>query len=153
MSEIFNPEHVALGVEVSTKVEALKLLAAEAIRLGLAEDEQAVLAAYDAREEEGATGLIEGFSIPHAKTAAITRAGVLVQTFAQPVDDWETLDASKVTCAISLLIPEAEAGSTHIKLLSKVAVMIMDEDFRESFRNATSAQEIADLIDIRLTAE
>ena len=153
MSEIFSSEHVALGVEVSTKAEALKLLAAEAIHLGLAEDERAVLAAYDAREEEGATGLIEGFSIPHAKTAAITRAGVLVQTFAQPIDDWETLDGSKVTCAISLLIPETEAGTTHIKLLSKVAVMIMDEGFRESFRSATSAREIAGLIDTRLSAE
>lgn len=87
MVEIIAPSHVAYGVEVRNKAESLALFTSEALRLGLAKDEESVLAAYRLREEEGTTGLIDGFSVPHAKSAAIVRPAVLVQTLSEPIED------------------------------------------------------------------
>ena len=153
MVDVIASSHVMFGVEAETKEDSLALFSSEACRLGIAEDRDSVLAAYRLREREGATGLIEGFSIPHAKSDSIKRPAVLVQAFSRPVEDWETLDGSRVSCAISLLVPGGEAGDAHIKLLSQVAVMIMDKEFRSAVGRAEDAEGIYGLILSRLAAD
>ncbi len=94
--------------------------------------------------------MVNGFSIPHAKSTAINKAAVIVVKYAGEIEDWETMDEEKISCAISLLVPGAEAGTTHLKLLSKVAVMLMQEDFRETVKASSDAEEIAALINANL---
>ncbi len=153
MSGFMQASHVFLDNPATTIEEALAFLSGKAVELGLADDAAAVLDAYRKREEEGSTGMVNGFAIPHAKDDAIKQAAVIVVKYANEIADWETMDEDKITCAISLLVPGAEAGTTHLKLLSKVAVMLMQEDFRETVRASSDAEEIADLINTKLEEE
>lgn len=142
--------HVFLDNPATTIEDALTFLSEKAVELGIADDASAVLDAYHKREEEGSTGMVNGFAIPHAKTDAIKQASVIVVKFANPVTDWETMDGEPITAAISLLVPGGEAGTTHIKLLSKTAVMLMDEDFRNEVKASNDAEAIANRINTNL---
>lgn len=150
MSDFMQASHVFLDNPAATVEEALTFLSEKAVELGIADDASAVLDAFHKREEEGSTGMVNGFSIPHAKSDAIKSASVIVVKFANEIDDWETMDEEKIKIAISLLVPGAEAGTTHLKLLSKVAVMLMQEDFREAVKASEDPEAIAALINENL---
>ena len=106
--------------------------------------------AFLARESEGTTGMMDGFAIPHAKCAAVKAPAVIVVKDDSGVTGWDTMDQAPVNVAIALLIPEAQAGTTHLKLLSKVAEALMDEDFRTTVKGATEASQVLDAISDRL---
>lgn len=152
MKEFVQPGQVLLDIDCTTKDEVLALLSDKAFELGIADDRDAVKAAFDAREEEGSTGMMDGFAVPHAKTDAIKDAAVIVMRFAAPIADWESIDGSEITVGIALLVPDAEAGSTHIALLAQIARALMDDGFRDAIRGASEAAQIADLINARLRA-
>ena len=142
--------HVFIDNPATNVEDALTFLSEKAVELGIADDAAAVLDAYHKREEEGSTGMVNGFSIPHAKSYAIKAASIIVVKFANEVSDWVTMDDEPVKVAISLLVPDGEAGTTHIKLLSKTAVMLMDDDFREFLKASEDADTIADRINTNL---
>ena len=150
MSDFMQASHVFLDNPATTVEEALVFLSEKAVELGIDDDAAAVLEAYHKREEEGSTGMVNGFSIPHAKSDAIKSASVIVVKFTNEIEDWETMDEEKIKTAISLLVPGAEAGTTHLKLLSKVAVMLMQEDFRETVKASNDPEAIAALINENL---
>ncbi len=152
MKEFVQPGQVLLDIDCTTKDEVLALLSDKAFELGIADDRDAVKAAFDAREEEGSTGMMDGFAVPHAKTDAIKDAAVIVTRFAAPIADWESIDGSEIAVGIALLVPDAEAGSTHIALLAQIARALMDDGFRDAIRGASEAAQVADLINARLRA-
>lgn len=152
MKEFVQPGQVLLDIDCTTKDEVLALLSDKAFELGIADDRDAVKAAFDAREEEGSTGMMDGFAVPHAKTDAIKDAAVIVTRFAAPIADWESIDGSEIAVGIALLVPDIEAGSTHIALLAQIARALMDDGFRDAIRGASEAPQIADLINARLRA-
>mgnify|MGYP000771440272 CR=1 FL=1 len=151
MTEFVKPNQVLLDVACTTKDEVLALLSSKALELGITDDEAAVKAAFDARELEGTTGMMDGFAVPHAKTDAIKDAAVIVVRFAAPIADWESIDGSEITVGIALLVPDAEAGSTHIALLAQIARALMDDGFRDTIRTATAPEQVSELINGRLS--
>lgn len=150
MKEFVKPAQVLLDLDCTNKDEVLSLLSDKALELGITDDRDAVKAAFDAREEEGSTGMMDGFAVPHAKTDAIKDAAVIVTRFVAPIADWESIDGTEITVGIALLVPDAEAGSTHIALLAQIARALMDEGFREVIRTATEPSQVSELINDRL---
>ena len=144
------PEDVFPAESLTTRDEALAFISTSAVELGIATDADALKQAFLSREAEGTTAMTEGFAIPHAKTDAVKQASVMVVKTGEGITDWESPDGAPVTCAIALLVPEAEAGDTHIKLLSKVAQALMDDEFRAALKAKQDANEIAQLINERL---
>lgn len=143
-------ENVFVAEDFASRDEALSFVSNQAVKAGLANDADAVMNAFLAREAEGTTGMMEGFAIPHAKSDAITEAAVIVVKDESGVTGWDTMDGAPVNVAIALLIPGAQAGTTHLKILSKVAEALMDEDFRATVKGSTNAAEIAKTINARL---
>lgn len=143
-------ENVFVAEDFASRDEALSFVSNQAVKAGVAIDADAVMNAFLAREAEGTTGMMEGFAIPHAKSDAITEAAVIVVKDDSGVTGWETMDGAPVNVAIALLIPGAQAGTTHLKILSKVAEALMDEDFRATVKGSTNAAEIAKTINARL---
>lgn len=143
-------ENVFVAEDFASRDEALSFVANQAVKAGIASDADAVMNAFLAREAEGTTGMMEGFAIPHAKSDAITEAAVIVVKDESGVTGWDTMDGAPVNVAIALLIPGAQAGTTHLKILSKVAEALMDEDFRDTVKGSTDAAEIAKTINARL---
>ena len=143
-------ENVFAAEDFASRDEALSFVSNQAVKAGIASDADAVMNAFLAREAEGTTGMMEGFAIPHAKSDAITEAAVIVVKDESGVTGWDTMDGAPVNVAIALLIPGAQAGTTHLKILSKVAEALMDEDFRATVKGSTDAAEIAKTINARL---
>lgn len=143
-------ENVFVAEDFASRDEALSFVSNQAVKAGIAGDADAVMNAFLAREAEGTTGMMEGFAIPHAKSDAINEAAVIVVKDESGVTGWDTMDGAPVNVAIALLIPGAQAGTTHLKILSKVAEALMDEDFRATVKGSTNAAEIAKTINARL---
>lgn len=136
--------------KVDDRDAALKFISDNAVAAGIADDADALLAAFLKREAEGTTGMVDGFAIPHAKTDAVKQASVMVLKAPEGVPGWDTMDEAPVTCAIALLVPEAEAGTSHLQILSKVAIALTDDDFRAACKDATDPAAVASLINERL---
>lgn len=149
-SDFVKVENVFVAEDFASRDEALSFVSNQAVKAGIADDADAVMNAFLAREAEGTTGMMEGFAIPHAKSDAITEAAVIVVKDDSGVTGWDTMDGAPVNVAIALLIPGAQAGTTHLKILSKVAEALMDEGFRATVKGSTVAAEIAKTINARL---
>lgn len=149
-SDFVKVENVFVAEDFASRDEALSFVSNQAVKAGIADDADAVMNAFLAREAEGTTGMMEGFAIPHAKSDAITEAAVIVVKDDSGVTGWDTMDGAPVNVAIALLIPGAQAGTTHLKILSKVAEALMDEGFRATVKGSTDAAEIAKTINARL---
>ena len=145
MSQIVTADSVLLNQHAGSREEALTLISQKAAELGIADDADVLFNAFVVRENMGETGMTDSFAIPHAKSSAVKRAAVIVFKNAEPLD-WPSFDEKPVVCAIALMVPDGEAGTEHIRLLSKTATLLMNEGFKGLVRNSQSAAEIADAI-------
>jgi len=145
MNDFVKAENVLLNRDESSKEAVLHAIADKAEQLGITDDSDAVFKAFIAREDMGETGMTDGFAIPHAKDDAVKKPAIIVFKNKKPLD-WPSFDEQPVDIAIALLVPEHEAGTTHIKLLSKTAVMLMKPDFRNAIRESDDPQAIATAI-------
>ncbi len=150
VQDFVSADNVFLGLDLAGRDDALSFVSNEAVKLGIADDADELMAAFLKREDEGSTGMMDGFAIPHAKAATVKRAAVVVVKDDGGIEGWESMDGAPVNVAIALLIPESQAGTTHLKLLSKVAEALMDDEFRSTVKSADDAQEIAGAINARL---
>ena len=149
-SDLMTPEHVFLTDGIGTRDDVLRFVADRAVELGLARDADALVAAFLKREDEGTTGMMDGFAIPHAKSSTVVETAVLVVRDSAGVSGWDTMDDLPVNVAIALLIPDGQAGTAHLKLLSRVAEALMDDDFRLRVKTAADAAAIAATVADRL---
>lgn len=151
MSGFVSEENILLNQQATTKEEALRTISDAAARLGIADDADAVYAAFLAREEIDKTGMVDGFAVPHCKTDAVKSAAVIIFKNAQPVE-WPSLDDKPVDIAMALLIPDSEAGTTHLRLLSKAAMLLMDDNFKSKLRESNDAANLAATLNVELVA-
>ena len=145
MSDFVKAENVFVNQSIASRQDALRFIADRAQELGVTKDADAVYQAFLAREDMGETGMTDGFAVPHAKDAAIKKAAVIVFKNDHALD-WPSFDDKPVDICISLLVPDGEAGTTHIKLLSKTAVLLMREEFKNLVRSTDDRKAIADAI-------
>ena len=151
MSGFVSEENILLNQQATTKEEALRTISDAAARLGVADDADAVYAAFLAREEIDKTGMVDGFAVPHCKTDVVKSAAVIIFKNAQPVE-WPSLDDKPVDIAMALLIPDSEAGTTHLRLLSKAAMLLMDDNFKSKLRESDDAADLAATLNVELVA-
>lgn len=151
MSGFVSEENILLNQQATTKEEALRTISDAAARLGIADNADAVYAAFLAREEIDKTGMVDGFAVPHCKTDAVKSAAVIIFKNAQPVE-WPSLDDKPVDIAMALLIPDSEAGTTHLRLLSKAAMLLMDDNFKSKLRESNDAADLAATLNVELVA-
>lgn len=145
MSDFLKKEFVFVNQHAESRQAVLRYVSEQAAAAGVATDAQVVYDAFIAREELGETGMTDGFAVPHAKSPAITSAAVFVFKNETPLE-WPSFDDNPVDIAIALLVPEGDASTTHIKLLSKTAVLLMDDAFKKTVRDSNDPQVICDAI-------
>lgn len=97
------------------------------------------------REEEGTTGIGMGIAIPHCKSDAVTKAGLAAMVVKDGVD-FESLDGTPAKIIFLIAAPNTE-NNVHLQVLSKLSVMLMDEQFTNSLINAGSVDEFLNIID------
>ena len=126
--------------------EAIEFLSAQAVELGISDDKDAILAAFQEREDQGATGMVGGFALPHAKSAAVKEVSVVVVKFGGSVE-WKSMDDKPIKVAIAIFVPDDEATTTHLAVLAKIAAQLMEPAFCDLLLESSDADEISAAIE------
>ena len=145
MHDFIQESNIFSGQSLEDRDSVLRFISDRAAELDVTDDANEVYEAFQYRESLDMTGMLEGFAIPHAKCANIKRAAVIVVKNTHPVA-WPSFDDIDCDIFIALLVPDIEAGTTHIKLLSKTAVLLTKDDFRKRIRETDDSAEIARII-------
>lgn len=138
---VFSEDLIILDLVASDKVDAIKQMAAIAVAAGRGSDAAQIAADVIARDEMG-TPQIDGIAIPHARSAGVSGACVVVARTAGVTFDPEE-DPAQVLFMI--LVPN-EAGDQHIEILSSLARRMMDPDFTSGLRTSDSKSALVQLL-------
>ncbi|AUT05926.1 Protein-N(pi)-phosphohistidine--sugar phosphotransferase [Streptococcus parauberis] len=138
---MINKNLICVDVDMPLKKDVFAYLAGLVVENGYADDTDQVYKSLLSREEEGTTGMMDGFAIPHAKSQAVIKPGIAVLKLKNGVE-WESMDGKLIDSVIALFIPETEVGSTHLTYLSKIARILMKNDFKYDFQKAHEIDEI-----------
>ncbi|MEG5549709.1 PTS 2-O-a-mannosyl-D-glycerate transporter subunit IIABC [Enterobacter wuhouensis] len=142
LTTLTHPSAVCVQAQYASRDEAIRQLAARLASLGKITDGDAFIAEVFHRETLGPTALGEGLAVPHGKSSAVAEAAFAVATLGQPLE-WEGVDGpEKVELIVLLAIPPAEAGSTHIQVLTELTSRLADDALRARVMAATSAEDL-----------
>ncbi len=145
--DLLKSQSIQLGAKPTDKPSAIRLLADLMERGGNLANKDEYLAAVFTREESGSTGLGEGIATPHAKSAGVAKAGLAAMTVPEGID-FDSLDGKPARIFFMIAAPEGEAN-THVEVLSQLATMILDPDFKEALIAADSVDTFLALIDAK----
>lgn len=145
ITELLNESGIELGVSVKDKSSAIEILVNLHEKAGNLSDKAEYTQAIKAREEQGSTAVGEGIAIPHAKCSAVKRPGLAAITVPDGVD-YEALDGQPSNLFFMIAAPE-DGADVHLEVLSRLMVLLMDEDFKDKLLNAKSKQEFLAVID------
>ena len=145
ITDLLDKRSISLNGAPKSKEEALDQVVALMAESGKINDEEAYRKQVYAREEESTTGIGEGIAIPHGKCDAVDRPGLAAMVVKDGVD-FDALDGEPVTLIFLIAAPNTE-DNVHLDVLSKLSVLMMDEEFSDSLRNAKSPDEFLEIID------
>lgn len=145
ITELLDKRCISLDGSPKTKSEALDQVVALMVNSGKINDAEAYRKQVYAREEESTTGIGEGIAIPHGKCDAVTKPGLAAMVIRDGVE-FDSLDGEPVTLIFLIAAPNTE-DNVHLDVLSKLSVLMMDEEFSNSLRNAASVDGFLAIID------
>lgn len=143
--DLLAAESINLNGMPAGKTEALNQCIDLMAKSGKIADVEKYRKGVFAREEEGTTGIGMGIAIPHCKSDAVTKAGLAAMVVKDGVD-FESLDGTPAKIIFLIAAPNTE-DNVHLQVLSKLSVMLMDEQFTNSLINAGSVDEFLNIID------
>ena len=146
INDLLNPKSIALGVSApASKEAAIRLLADYMEKGGNLSDKEQYIRDVLTREESGTTGLGDGIATPHAKSDGVKAAGLAAMTVPDGMD-FAAMDGNPSRLFFMIAAPNG-ANDEHLAILSKLATMIMDPDFKEALIAAKTVEEFRRLID------
>ena len=145
ISELLDKRSIQLDAAFSTKREALDAAVALMEKSGKISDAEAFKKQVYLREEESTTGIGEGIAIPHGKCDAVKKPGLAAMVIKDGVD-FDSLDGEPVTLMFLIAAPNTE-DNVHVDVLSKLSMLMMDEEFTNSLRHAKTVEEFISIID------
>mgnify|MGYP003459417226 CR=1 FL=1 len=146
---ILSKKNICLTSKATTQKEMFTDIAKLAVSNGYATDISLIEKGLVKRESEGTTGMMDGIAIPHCQSENITSPGVFIFKSQHPIE-WQAMDEKPVHFIVSLLIPKDEAGTTHLKILSTIARMLMKEDVKNELLNASDEVTILSILETNL---
>ena len=145
ITDLLDKKSISLNAVPKTKKEALDQIIDLMVASGKINDSEAYRKQVYLREEESTTGIGEGIAIPHGKCDAVTRPGLAAMVVKDGVD-FDSLDGEPANLIFLIAAPNTE-DNVHLDVLSKLSMMLMDEDFTESLRNAKTVDEFLAIVD------
>ncbi|WP_448668403.1 PTS 2-O-a-mannosyl-D-glycerate transporter subunit IIABC [Enterobacter mori] len=140
LTTLTHPSAVCVQAQYDSREEAIRQLTMRLVALGNITDGDAFLTEVFHRESLGPTALGEGLAVPHGKSTVVKEAAFAVATLSKPLE-WEGVDGPENVELIFLLaIPPAEAGSTHIQVLTELTSRLADDALRARVMAATTAE-------------
>lgn len=144
ITDLLDKNSISLNARVNSKKEVIDELVALMEKSGKLNDVEAYRKLVFAREEQGTTGVGNGVAIPHGKGDCVITPGLSAMVVKKGVD-FESLDGAPVELIFLIAAPNTE-DNVHLNLLSKLATLLMDENFVEQLKNAKSEEEFLNII-------
>ncbi|WP_311532761.1 fructose-specific PTS transporter subunit EIIC [uncultured Veillonella sp.] len=144
ITDLLKPQSILLNAAPTDKADAIYTLGDLMDKGGNLSDKAEYLKAVFAREESGSTGLGDGIATPHAKSAGVKEAGLAAMVVPNGVD-FEALDGQPSRLFFMIAAPEG-AADTHVEVLSKLATMVIDPDFKNALIQAATVDRFLELI-------
>jgi PTS system fructose-specific IIC component len=143
--DLLAAESIHLDGVATGKQDILNQMVELMAKSGKISDVETYRAGVFAREEEGTTGIGEGIAIPHCKSDAVKKPGLAAMVVKDGVD-FDALDGAPVHLLFLIAAPNTE-DNVHLDVLSKLSVLLMDENFTNNLKNAKSVDEFLGVID------
>ncbi len=144
ITDLLDKRSISLNGAPKNKQEALDQAIALMKDSDKINDQEAYRKQVYKREEEGTTGIGMGIAIPHGKCNAVDRPGLAAMVIKDGVD-FDSLDGEPVDLLFLIAAPDTE-DNIHLEVLSKLSMMLMDDNFTQSLKNASSVDEFMDII-------
>ena len=144
ITDLLKPQSILLNADPVSKADAIYTLGELMEKGGNLSDKAEYLKAVFAREESGSTGLGDGIATPHAKSAGVKEAGLAAMVVPNGVD-FEALDGQPSRLFFMIAAPEG-AADTHVEVLSQLAMMVIDPDFKEALIAAPTVERFLELV-------
>jgi fructose-specific phosphotransferase system IIA component len=152
ITTLINEDLIDLQLKSSEQLDTIEQLASILEQQGRLESKSAFVQGVLDREEKFTTGFGNGIAIPHCKSETVKKASIAIGKLTNGID-WKAMDDRDVFFVILLAIPESEAGTTHLQILSKLSGKLIDDDFRNRLMNAVEKEEVLNLLHDCATAE
>ena len=145
MKETITQKLIALDLDGQDKEDVIQQLANLLDEDGRLNNREAYIRNVQERERLTTTGIGFGIAIPHGKTDAVKDVSVAIGRLQTPVE-WDAMDGKPVTMVFQIAVPEASKGNEHLRLISALSRQLIHQEFRDQIMNATSSQEVLDLL-------
>ena len=142
--DLLKPVGIDLNGQPAPKEAMIEQLVALMERTGALSNPDQYRKDVLAREASGTTGMGDGIAIPHAKSAGVTRAQLAAMRVAAGTD-YEALDGAPTQLFFLIAVPE-QANDAHLKVLSRLSTLLMDEPFRKNLMEATDEEAFLEVI-------
>ena len=145
ITELLDKRSIRIDGAPKSKNEALDQMVELMAKSGKINDLEAYRQEVYRREEEGTTGVGEGIAIPHGKGAFVDKPGLAAMVVKDGVD-YDSLDGEPVHLIFLIAAPNTK-DNVHLDVLSKLSVLLMDEDFSRALQNAKNPEEFMKIVD------
>ena len=143
--DLLDDRSILLDGRVADKKAALDQMVELMDASGKLRDKETYRQGVYAREQEGSTGIGEGIAIPHCKSDAVIKPGLAAMVVKDGVE-FESLDGQPAHLFFLIAAPNTE-DNVHLDVLSRLSVLLMDEDFTNKLRQAASVSEFKQIIE------
>ena len=151
ITDLMSKEAIKIHGHASSKMDAIDQMVSLMNKQGNVSDKEAYKEAVIERENLSTTGMVDGIAIPHARTTAITQAGIAAMTLPEGVD-YQSMDGQPTTLIFLIGAPD-DGDNVHLQVLSELSTLLMDHDFCEDLKNAGTPEEFLSIIDLAQSAK
>lgn len=147
ITDLLSKSGIDLNGKPGTKQETIDQVTNLMNNTGNLSDKEAYKKAVEKREEEGTTGIGDGIAIPHGKCAAVKKPGLAVLVVKEGTE-YDSMDGQPTNLIFEIAVPE-NSDNTHLELLSRLSMMLMDPGFKDSLINATDKDAFLNIVDAK----
>lgn len=145
ITDLLQKNSILLNAQPKDKEDAINILVDLMDKAGVLSDKEVYKKAVLLREESGTTGLGDGIATPHAKSKVVKKSALAAMVVKDGVD-FKSMDSKPARLFFLIAAPDS-ADNEHLQMLSALATMLMDNDFKEALIAAKSVDEFLHLID------
>ncbi len=144
--DLINKNLINLSFDAETKEEILREIARMVDSDFRLSSQEMYYQGLIEREQQFSTGVGYGIAIPHAKNEAVKTPTLVIIKLNKSME-WESIDDKPVNLIVGLAVPEAQGNTAHLKIISKLSMKLMEDDFRQSLIEAENDDKILSLMD------
>jgi len=140
-SFMLSEKSIFLNVNLRTQDEVFDFIGRAAQSLGVTSNEKMLVKELKKREEDLSTGLMDGFAIPHAKCDLVSCPTIIYIRAKEPVT-WKMQEGEGAQHFFTLLVPNKDAGKVHLEMISKIAVCLLEQKFRDEISHISNTHDM-----------